>query len=304
MNATNDSNFSQVVQTVKASFYLLDFFICSIFTISITYTVWRDSILKKEVRYFFLCHHLVCLTLFFGLGTIFSFLRAFQVNAPVLVCWIIFAVQIIIGRAVLLTLVLMALNTCVAVCWPLKYLRFVHSMKSKLMVCIWIIALFDPLVSLIYESITQGRQFIVRPDPHCPSTLSSTLARIAGIVFIVVLVCLILGSYIIMFREGKRAGHFTTSNHQAKRTILIHGLQLSLHIFPTIMNIWIGGKMDFILFDLINFIILSFAQCLSPVVYGLRCTELRHKFIKRQFCCRELDRYGPESFQNGHNTQD
>ncbi|XP_056420465.1 uncharacterized protein LOC130361461 [Hyla sarda] len=297
MNTTNDS--SRIIQTVKASFFLLDFLICCIFTILITQTVWRDSVLKKEVRYFFLCHHLVCLTLFFGLGTIFSYLRSFQVNAPALVCWIIFAVQITIGRAVLLTLVLMALNTCIAVCWPLKYLQFAHSVKSKLMVCLWIIALLDPVVSLILEGIHKGHHFIIQMDPSCPTTLSSTLSRILGIIFIIILVLVILISYIIMFREGKRAGHFTKSNQQARRTILIHGLQTALHIFPTLINIWIGGKEEHIILDLINFLIFSLAQCLSPVVYGLRCSELRHKFIEKQYCCGVLERYSVESFQNG-----
>lgn len=301
MNTTNDSSIRQILQTVKASFYLLDFLICSVFTILITQTVWRDSVLKKEVRYFFLCHHLVCLTLFFGLGTIFSYFRSFQVIAPVLVCWIIFAVQITTGRAVLLTLVLMALNTCIAVCWPLKYLRFAHSVKSKLIVCLWIIAVMDPLVSLLYESIKHSHQFIVQLDPTCPTTLSSTVARIFGVVFIIILAILILGSYIIMVREGKRAGHFTNSNHQARRTILIHGLQVVLHILPTLLNIWIGGKEKYIILELINVIIFSFAQCFSPVVYGLRCTELRKKIIERQFCCGVLGRFGAEGFENGHN---
>ncbi|KAM4041084.1 odorant receptor 131-2-like [Anomaloglossus baeobatrachus] len=301
MNTTDDSSSSRMLHIVKGSFCLLDFLISSIFTIMITHTVWRDSVLKKEVRYFFLCHHLVCLTLFFGLGIIFNFIRASQVNAPVLVCWIIFAVQITFGRAVLLTLVLMALNTCIAVCWPLKYLRLAHSVKFKLTMCLWIIAFLDPLVSLFYEGIQKGQQFIVQLDPTCPTTLSSMPSRILGIVFIIILLILIIGSYIIIFKEGKRAGHFTKSNRQAKRTILIHGVQLLLHILPTLMNIWIGGKTNYIILDLTSFIIFSLAQCLSPVVHGLRSTELRHKFIERHSCCGEQHRYGPESFQNGQN---
>ncbi|XP_073432716.1 uncharacterized protein [Dendrobates tinctorius] len=301
MNTTDDdSSSSRLLDTVKGSFYLLDFLISSIFTILITHTVWRDSVLKKEVRYFLLCHHLVCLTLFFGLGTIFNLIRAFQLNAPVLVCWIIFAVQIMFGKAVLLTLVLMALNTCIAICWPLKYLRLAHSLKFKLTACLWIIALLDPVVSLLYESIQMGQQYIVKLDPTCPTTLSSTFSRIFGIIFIIILVILIVGSYIIIFREGKRAGHFTKSNHQAKRTILIHGLQLALHIIPTVMTIWIGGKPDYFTLDLTSFIIFSLGQCLSPVVHGLRSSELRQKFNERHSCCGALDRYGPENFQNGH----
>ncbi|XP_066454255.1 odorant receptor 131-2-like [Eleutherodactylus coqui] len=297
MNTTNDSNSTQTLETIKASFYLLDFLICSVFTFLITQTVWSSTVLKNEVRYFFLCHHLVCLTLFFGLGTIFSYIRTFEVFAPVLVCWLLFAAQITFGKAAQLTLAIMALNTCIAVCWPLKYLTFVHSIKSKLILCLWIISLLDPVVSLFYEGIQKGPQEIVRLDPTCPTTLSSTLSRIAGVAFILLLAIIILASYIIMFREGKRAGHFTTSNCQARRTILIHGLQIALHMFPTLINISIGGTNKYIILHLTSFIIFSLAQCLSPVVYGLRCTELRQKFIERQHCCGLCNIYSAESYQ-------
>ncbi|KAM9316439.1 uncharacterized protein PAF06_007462 [Gastrophryne carolinensis] len=300
MNITNNTISGEVVNTVKASFFLLDFLICSTFTVPITQTIRKDSILKKEVRYILLYHHLVCQTLFSLIGTVFYFIRAFQVNAPVLVCWIIFALQITVGRGLLLTLLLMSWNTCVAVCWPLKYLAFVHSVKRKLMTCLWIISLLDPVVSLLYELIDKGPKSAIRLDPTCPTTLSNTFSRIAGMVFVIVLVSLVLVSYIIMYREGRRAGHFTNSNHQARRTILIHGLQISLHIIPTIVGIWLGGKNEKPILELVNFIIFSFAQSISPAVYGLRCTELRNKCTERYMCCakRVPISYGTENSDN------
>ncbi|KAM4772425.1 odorant receptor 131-2-like [Rhinophrynus dorsalis] len=285
-SSTNASSSNQLLDTVKAFVYLVDFIVCTVLTIIIVQTVWRDSTLKKEVRFFLLCHHLICLTLFFGIGTIFTGIRALRLNAPVLVCWIIFAVQIVIGRGLLMTLLLMALNTCIAVCWPLKYLAFVHSVKRKILACLWFISFLDPTLSMLYESIRTSTEQIVRGDPNCPTTLASTFSRITGMIFIVLLLCFLLVSYVFIIREGRRAGHFNSSNHHAKRTILIHGLQIVLHILPTFVNIGIGGMKQYIVIDLISFIIFSCAQCSSPVVYGFRCTELRHKLIiQRQHCC-------------------
>ncbi|MEE6500753.1 hypothetical protein FKM82_003915 [Ascaphus truei] len=304
-SSTNESNSQQFIESIKACVYLVDFIVCSVFTVLIIQTVWRDSVLKKEVRYFLLCHHLMCLTLFFGLGTIFSGMRAFQVNAPVLVCWIVFAVQIAIGRGLMLTLTLMALNTCIAVCWPLRYLAFVHSVKLKVTACMWIIAVLNPAVSVVYESIKMSPQFILHLDPTCPSSLTSIIFRIAGMAFIMLLALLILASYILIFREGRRTGHFNSSNKQARRTIAIHGLQIALHVLPTLVTIWIGGKAKYIVMNLANFIIFSFAQCCSPVVYGLRCTELRHKFIvqrNRCFTVRTSDSNGEEQLRNGYSV--
>ncbi|KAM8953205.1 odorant receptor 131-2-like [Pelodytes ibericus] len=284
-NSTNTSSSRQIENTVKACVYLVDFLICSTFTIMIMQTVLKESVLKKEVRFFILCHHLWCLTLFFGFGTVFTGIRAFMFNVPVLACWIIFAVQITIGRGLLMTLVLMALNTCIAVCWPLRYLAFVHSMKLKVIVCIWLIALLDPVVSVIYESIVNSQKFILSLDPTCPSSMTSLASRIVGIIFIIIVVSIILVSYILLFREGKRSGHFNSSNYHARRTIIIHGVQIALHIVPTFVTISIGGKLNYIILDLTSFIIFSFAQCFSPFVYGLRCPELRNRLILRQHCC-------------------
>ncbi|KAM4694544.1 odorant receptor 131-2-like isoform 1-T2 [Discoglossus pictus] len=301
-NSTNISSSDQLIRKAIAFFCLADFIICSTLTILITQTVWKDSALKKEVRFFLLCHHLIYLALFFGLATIFYMFRAFQVNAPILFCWILFAVQISIGRGVLLTLVLMAVNTCIAVCWPLKYQGFVHSVKIKIMVSIWIIALLHPTVSLVYESIKATPEVIVSWNSSCPTTLNGIISRIAGMVFIVVIVILIVICYILIYIEGRRAGHFNRSNKQARRTIIIHGLQVILHIVPTLMNIWIANKPQYLPLSLVNFIIFSFAQCLSPVVYGLRCTQLRHKFIVQRHCCAVnlSDSNSSEQFRNNY----
>ncbi|XP_040204745.1 odorant receptor 131-2-like [Rana temporaria] len=287
MNNTTEenNNTDSSLHLAKATFYLLDFLVCCFFTILITQTIWRDSALKKEVRFFLLCQHFMCLTFFFLTGTIFYFLRALRVNAPAIVCWIIFAVQITIGRGVLISLALMALNTCIAICWPLHYEAFAHSVKRKIVACLWIISLFDPTISVIYEIIAKGPKHSVQLDPSCPTTLSGLLPRVAGIVFLIILVSLIIGSYVAIYREGKRAGHFTKNNKNARRTIFIHGLQTALHIIPTFLVIALRKENTLhLMLDLVSFIIFSFAQCASPIVYGLRCKELRDKFLERYLC--------------------
>uniref|UniRef100_A0A8C5MWF7 G-protein coupled receptors family 1 profile domain-containing protein n=1 Tax=Leptobrachium leishanense TaxID=445787 RepID=A0A8C5MWF7_9ANUR len=271
-------------ETVKACIYLVDFFVCSSFTILIMQTILRDAALKKEIRFFFLCNHLVSLSLFFGFGTIFVGIRAFRFNVPVLACWIIFAVQIVIGRTLLMTLALMALNTCIAVCWPLKYLAFIHSAKCKLIVCMWIIAIISPLSVLIYESATKSPKQILKLDPTCPSGLTSLASRIEGVIFMFLGLSLIAIFYILLYREGRRSGHFNNSNVRARRTIIIHGIQIVFHVLPVIVNVILIGKNAHVALDLMCFIIFSLAQCLSPVVYGLRCSELRSKLIERQHC--------------------
>ncbi|XP_069474392.1 odorant receptor 131-2-like [Ambystoma mexicanum] len=281
------SNLELLVETVKASVSLLDFIICSLFSVLIIRTVRKSSEMRKEVRYFLLSHHLSCLTVFFGIGAVFSGIRALKLNAPRLLCWIIFAMMITAGRGIMLTLALMSLNACVAICWPLKYLSIVNLVKFKLTVCVWVFAMLDPLISLIYESTTSPPGEILQLDPSCPTSLNGIPARIAGIVFILLLMVLIILSYVLIYREAKRAGHFNSTNTAARNTIIIHGFQITLHIIPTLIAIGIGRSTELLALNLANFIIFSFAQCFSPVVYGLRCKELQCKLLAlyRNGCC-------------------
>ncbi|XP_078521727.1 putative G-protein coupled receptor 148 isoform X2 [Lissotriton helveticus] len=283
----NTSSYELLMETIKASVSMVDFIICAAFSVLIIRTVRRSSDMRKEVRYFLLSHHLVFLTLFFGFGAVFSGIRATQVNAPRLACWIIFAVQIAVGKGILLTLTLMSLNASVAICWPLKHLSIVYLVKFKMMVCLWILALLDPVVSLIYESINTSPEEILQLDPSCPSSLNSIPARVAGIVFILLLVILMVISYVFIYREAKHAGHFNSSNKAARNTIAIHGLQITLHIIPTLIFIGIGRNPELWALNIANYIIFSFAQCFSPIVYGLRCRELQCKLLTmyRIFCC-------------------
>ncbi|XP_058044871.1 uncharacterized protein LOC131201188 [Ahaetulla prasina] len=286
MNSSNYSsrNKSDLIQTliaVKTGLYFINFTFTTTMSILIINIIRQNYKMRKEVRYFFLCHHLIGCTLFCAFGVISNAIQTSQVQT--LWVWIIFRVQAATAESVLITLALMALNTCLAVCWPLRYLAFVHSVKNKVTASIWIGTIFKSTLLIIIEGIDQNPEEIFEEEPSCPTMLGGNFAKISGLLLVSLLAAAIMTGYILLCREGKLSGHFNSSNKKARKTIIIHGLQMSFHILPPLIIGAIGKGTEHTEIKFGAFVVFSFAQSFSPVVYGLRNKEMLEKLcIKKE----------------------
>uniref|UniRef100_A0A8C3XM37 G-protein coupled receptors family 1 profile domain-containing protein n=1 Tax=Chelydra serpentina TaxID=8475 RepID=A0A8C3XM37_CHESE len=275
----NDTTKTKELEIIKASLYLFDFIFITAIGLLIFKTVQQNSEMKKKVQYFLLCHHLLCCSLFSCFGVAFNTLRALAVKSPKIVFWIIFGVQVAIGEGVLITLTLMALNRCFAVCWPLRYISLVHTVKHKVMICVWIITMFKSMCLLLIEGIDVSPKDLFEVVPSCSTVLGGLFARTTGIILILFLWAIIIVSYCLLCKEGKHAGHFNSSNNKARKTIIIHGLHFSLLLFSPLIIIAFKTLSDYFILNLTAFVVFSFAQCFSPVVYGLRNKELTFRYV-------------------------
>ncbi|XP_032888174.1 odorant receptor 131-2-like [Amblyraja radiata] len=284
MNSSNETSDSISI-AVKTSIYLVDFLITAVWSHAITSAVQQELELKRETRYILLCQHLIYSSIYFALGTVTNGLRLFKVDLPRFICWILLPVQITFAQCIMLTLTLMSLNACLAICWPLRYYALVGSPKRKITAIIWILAVQNPLWSIVYQSLNVSSAYIIEKDHSCPNPMNGFVSRQIAIAFILLCFLMIVISYLLIYRAGRQAGHFVSSNIQARNTILIHGSQLSFFILPVLITIGIGKKPKLTALNLANTVIFSVAQCLSPVIYGLRCKELRNKLATTKFCC-------------------
>uniref|UniRef100_A0A8C8B791 Uncharacterized protein n=1 Tax=Otus sunia TaxID=257818 RepID=A0A8C8B791_9STRI len=181
---------------------------------------------------------------------------------PPFVIWIIFEVQGASGRR---TFTLMTLNQCLA----------------AFTISAWIITKLKAICLLLIEGIKERPEDIFKTEPPWPTVLGATSARTAGIILIVVLIIIIVISCCLFCREGKHAGHLNSSNKKARKTIIIHGLQMSFHLLLLLITA-MGRHPDNTILHLSAFLVLLFALCFNLVVYGQRNTELQTKLFNRQ----------------------
>ncbi|XP_023422812.1 odorant receptor 131-2-like [Cavia porcellus] len=283
----NISDWLRLEATVKASVFVVTSSFAMSITVIIITTVSQTVRLRRDTRYLLLCHHLLCISSYCALGVVFQGMRALGANSPLLICWVVFGAQLIFGEGILFILALMALNTCLVICWPLKSLSFVGSVKYRILAGVWAVIVFKNVCLFLIEGIGPPSVAVLKSTPLCPVTLNGILARTVGMLFLFLPLSVIVVSYLLIYKEGKRAGHFNKSNSRAKRTVLIHLLQISLHVVPTLLVIGLGKKCGVFFFslNLILFGVFSFAQCFNPLVYGLQNKELRGR-LHHWLCCR------------------
>lgn len=258
---------------MKTFVYLGAFLVTGLVTCFILATVLGTRELKQNSYYILLCQHCVCVTGFNVTGAMLHALRMLQAPTARLVCWLIFDVQVALARVLMISLTLMAANVSLAICFPLRYPELVRRGTCCVMLVIWIVALINPVLFTVLLCVRSRWEYVVAFETHCSTALSGLAARMSAIALLALLVLLFVVSYLGIFVEGCKRGHFSLSNKKAQRTICIHALQLSLHIFPVFVII-ARVRLN-LTASALNFVVFCTAQSLSPVVYGLRCHDIR-----------------------------
>uniref|UniRef100_A0A8C1ZU17 G-protein coupled receptors family 1 profile domain-containing protein n=1 Tax=Cyprinus carpio TaxID=7962 RepID=A0A8C1ZU17_CYPCA len=254
---------SMLLEIVKAFVHFGAFIVTGLFTCLIIATVWHNQGLRQNPRYVLLCQHCVCVTGFNIMGTVIHSLSCLRWPISRITCWILFNLQVVMAQGLMITLTLLSISTCLSICMPLRYPILVQRLHHWVALVACILALLNPEVFTVLACVGFPWDYVLG--------LEGTL----------------IISYMTVYLEGRRAGHFTQSNSKGRRTILIHSLQMSLHIIPSL--IIISRHQEALPIAVSIFILFIFAQSLSPVVFGLRCKELYMQMPQFLPCCWGTD---------------
>ncbi|XP_072427896.1 probable G-protein coupled receptor 148 [Chiloscyllium punctatum] len=260
-------------------------------------TIFRISALRKEPRYLLLASLLISDLLYLLLLITTTVMWAAVIRIPILLCLINYLLVFSSFISGFFTITAMAVDKYIAICWPLHYRALCSASKTqKIITLLWLLAAVHPLICFLIL-LWAGTPTLVMESFRCifppveEGILETSFAlfqaqqAVLALTFLASAVTIVF-SYCMIYREARQ----TSPKVRARKTVLLHGLQLFLYFIPvanyivysnlvksTSIKVQVTAQLHLINISLFSVL----PRCLCSLVFGLRAREL-YRHVKRR----------------------
>ncbi|KAK0131226.1 Odorant receptor 131-2 [Merluccius polli] len=246
------------------------------------YTLRSKTVFSETSRYLLLYSLLLAENLQMALAQLMFLLASGSVFMTRLVCLLMLTLTIITTIISPFNLALMSLERYVAVCFPLRYANIVNATSTYgAIAVVWAVSFANMLVRVLMLMVLDPRplgQFIgMTCSKEAIFQLKIFSEFESGFVcaeFVSVGI-IIICSYVGVIIAAKSASTDKASANKARKTVLLHMIQLCLSLCSTLVTTiltGLSGKVDRLTFIDIRFALfvclINLPRCLSCLIYG------------------------------------
>ncbi|CAL8267117.1 unnamed protein product [Merluccius merluccius] len=288
MNLTSSTSQNRGVP-VKAVLLMAPCLVCLYVNGVMLFALSSKSAFLESSRYLLFGHLLLSDSLHLVACVLLYMIAVVKLRLTSSLCMFVLMMAEAIAVASPLTLAVMSLERYVAICLPLRHAQISTQRRTGATIAVlWCVAMVDPYVEVLYYMALGNR--IVTLQTFCSRNMLagrvSTQINTAftGLYFLLVGAA-ITYTYVFILLAA-RSATATSRASKARRTVLLHMLQLCLCLTSTMYNLinstasmnasrQMGYQIQYSLF--LCFII--FPRFLNPLIYGLRDNAFRAVFI-------------------------
>uniref|UniRef100_H3ACF4 G-protein coupled receptors family 1 profile domain-containing protein n=2 Tax=Latimeria chalumnae TaxID=7897 RepID=H3ACF4_LATCH len=272
----------------KFTFMFAFILISLYFLILMFQTFFSTRAFRESSRYVLFAHMLLIDTIQLLVAVILAILKMLMLRLPVPVCSVLIFISVATYLSTPLNLAVMSLERYIAICFPLRHAEICCVERAWIaMMAIWITGSAPSIADNILLHVSVRKSFfstnVLCTRDSVTVTSAQTIFLFVVRIFMLVLVAMtIMYTYVKIMLEAKKVNVDKTSTSKARKTVILHGVQLSLcmlsFIFPLTdpflkqLSTRLWYNLNYINF----FIFVLFPRFLSPLIYGLRDETFRN----------------------------